>query len=116
MRMPWPLCAGSYHAPVKPGVIGTFVVAALVTLIVPVMPIEPCTSQWKPIVPAAVSVIVELQLLPLGLPLPPLPSQPFAQRNEPSSAATLCVPPLLTNVTVSPTFALIMRGLKLRCG
>ncbi len=62
------------------------------------------------------SVIVELQLLPDGSPLPPLPSQPFAQRNEPLSAATLCVPPLLTNVTVSPTFALIVRGLKFSCG
>jgi hypothetical protein len=49
------------------------------------------------------TVAAQLALLALPLPPRPSPSQPRAQRNEPSSATTLWNPPLLTKVTVSLT-------------
>jgi hypothetical protein len=56
---------------------------------------------------------VRVKLHPVaGLPLPPMPSQPLAQRKLPSSAATLCVPPTLVQVTVSPAVIVRFLGLK----
>ena len=57
--------------------------------------------------PALLKVTVADQLALLGLPLPPAPSQPLAQRKlvtAPGSERALCrPPPLLRKVTVSPT-------------
>src|ERR1700682_5655472 len=57
--------------------------------------------------PGALNVLVTVQS-PHGVPSPPSPSQPLAQRNEPSSATTLSeksvtISGYLTNVTDSPT-------------
>src|SRR5204862_7288867 len=46
-----------------------------------------------------------------GSPLPAASSQPFEQRNEPLSAATLWKPPLFWNMTESPTSRFTVDGL-----
>ena len=57
------------------------------------------------------NVTVAFHTVALGLPSPPSASQPRAQRNEPSSAATLWKPlPTLVKVTVSPTWMVSVDG------
>ena len=81
------------------------------TMTVPVIPTLTWTSQLYGTDPAFGNVIVTLQALAAALPLPPLPSQPFAQRNEPSLATTLWRPPRLVKVTVPPAAIVTVDGL-----
>src|SRR5689334_13559660 len=72
----------------------------------PTPPAPPCTWQKKRTAPGTRNVTVDDHAALLGLPLPPTPSQPLAQRKDvmdPGSDVTLWKPPLLWNVTVSPT-------------
>ncbi len=78
---------------------------------VPVIPTPTWISQKYGTDPAFGNVIVTLQALLAALPLPPLPSQPFAQRNEPSLASTLWKPPRLVKVTVPPATIVTVDGL-----
>src|ERR1700753_2605177 len=62
-------------------------------------------------------VSVKLQWSADGLPPPPLPSQPLAQRKLPSSAATLWKPwEPFWKVTVSPTETVSVAGVNARPG
>src|SRR5687768_7998893 len=70
-------------------------------------------------VPAVGKVTVADQAAPLGLPFPPAPSQPLAQRKavtDPGSEVTLWVPPPFLNVTVSPALMLMALGEKVMSG
>src|SRR5690349_8130600 len=68
-------------------------------------------------VPGVGNVTTAFHSVLLGAPLPPLASQPFAQRNEvtaPGSEAALWNPPPLTNVTVSPALMFNVAGENVR--